>query len=179
MKMEDPGTDKDRAKKSTTFCVEVRDGAQHQVPCQEGQQSVVMVQPEPQKALLHQSQQAYLNVPLKYIEAQQPPQPIRMIHPQPQPQAVQVQPLPPPAASPVYVMPPPQYHLPPVQTLPSQQAPIVNILTPPAAPCNVMPAMAHEEQKNKSSKEVEHIKPLPRPEPQKPKVREIYSTERE
>ncbi|XP_011137628.1 proline-rich extensin-like protein EPR1 isoform X3 [Harpegnathos saltator] len=144
MKMEDPGMDKDRTKKSaTTFCVEVRDGTEQQVPCAETKRPLVLVQPEPAKQMPVQTVQPHL---------QSLPQPA----PQPATQPV------------IFLQPPAQYSLPAVQTPPPQQAPIVNILTPPAAPCNVLPTptVIRQESKYEPAKEVEHLKPLPKLEPE-------------
>lgn len=164
MQMEDPGMDKDRAKKSTTFCVEVHDGVQQQVPCKEAQSNLVLLQSEPLKqTLLQHHQPTLVNVPLKYAEAQiLPQQSLHVIQAQ-QPQTLHIQqPFPQPSAQPVIVMPPPQ--LPAAQPAPAPQAPIVNILTPPAAPCNVMPSPTVIHEKYETSK------PLPKPQLVKPEL---------
>ncbi|XP_011137629.1 proline-rich extensin-like protein EPR1 isoform X4 [Harpegnathos saltator] len=194
MKMEDPGMDKDRTKKSaTTFCVEVRDGTEQQVPCAETKRPLVLVQPEPAKQMvIHQeAPHSIVDYPIKFINSQtlsQTSQPVQIIHTQSQqPQTVHVaplvqpvqtvqphlqslpQPAPQPATQPViFLQPPAQYSLPAVQTPPPQQAPIVNILTPPAAPCNVLPTptVIRQESKYEPAKEVEHLKPLPKLEPE-------------
>ncbi|XP_032686829.1 extensin-like [Odontomachus brunneus] len=175
LKIEDPGLDKDRAKKSTTsFCVEIRDGKE--VPCLDTNQPTLVVKPLKQTVI--NPSPAYINYPNKYSETQTP---VQIIHAQPQqPQTIQVAPishsiqtaqpvpqLPPqqafqPAAQPVIFVPP--YNVPPPQISSPQPTPIVNILTPPAAPCNVMPPSTIE-HKQEFVKEVDYIKPVFKPEP--------------
>lgn len=175
LKIEDPGMDKDRAKKSTSFCVEIRDGKE--VPCSESQQPTLVVKPLKQ-TIINQSP-AYIDYPLGLSET-----PVQVIHTQPQqPQTIQVQPRPQlpfqqalqPVAQPVIFMPSPSYNVPAMQTPSPQPTPIVNILTPPAAPCNVLPAPTVTEHKQEPLREVEYLKPAHKPErvelEYKPKVR--------
>ncbi|XP_029158711.1 adhesive plaque matrix protein-like [Nylanderia fulva] len=175
---EDTGADKDRAKKSTTFCVELRSGKEEVVPCrnQEIKQypvpnikpsyAVVQTAPAPQFPLS--------NVLVQPVPSQ--PQPSQIVVqpnyyqvPEPVPQFIQVQ-----SQQPSVVEPAPQKShqtvIQPVATAPAP-TPIINII-----PAPVSPPCEHAPQKPQPPQEQIHtvhiVQPKPEPQPQSKPVLE-------
>lgn len=147
---EDTGADKDRAKKSTTFCVELRSGKEEVVPCKNLEQK--------QLPVVHVKTPEYK--PYTFVQTAPVSGPqypvsnvlIQPVQPQPQPAEVVVQPnvyqVPQPAPQFIHVQAPPQQPsvvesapqksqqtVIPVATVPAP-TPIINIIPAPvSAPC--------------------------------------------
>lgn len=145
LKPEDAGVDKDRAKKSTTFCVEVHSGKKEVVPCkQEVQQIPVVNTPDYKPYTLYQTAPA--PAPVQY--------PVSNI--------VVQQPIPSASITPVQTVQPSQVVVQPTLNIPAQPQQSASLVIPQPAPQHIFQVQAEPQQI------VVESAPVPQAKPQQP-----------
>ncbi|KMQ96263.1 cytoplasmic phosphatidylinositol transfer protein 1 [Lasius niger] len=145
LKPEDAGVDKDRAKKSTTFCVEVHSGKKEVVPCkQEVQQIPVVNTPDYKPYTLYQTAPA--PAPVQY--------PVSNI--------VVQQPIPSASITPVQTVQPSQVVVQPTLNIPAQPQQSASLVIPQPAPQHIIQVQAEPQQI------VVESAPVPQAKPQQP-----------